>query len=441
MKKIPIAWAPNAGSTDVLSAFSLFFRPWKWFGNKDVLKLEKILGEYVGQEVVAFDSGRSALFALFESFGIGKDDEVLLQGFTCVALPNPILWSGATPIYVDIDLDNLNIDIEDFESKITEKSKAIIIQYTFGISPDMAKIKDICERHNLLLIEDCCHNLGQQINVNGKRYKAGTIGDAAIYSMGMEKIISATRGGFATVNKKVECGMRNAGGINSEEVIDLLRKEQPVLRKHRMRDVFRGIANPIVWKAKEKLGGIGNLIYKLAVKVKIQELGLTKLELVGKKSSWLPYSMPNSNAVLGLKQIGRIDEFNEHRRVIAEMYFEKLNDGNQFLTNADLGSKVEGVKCINKDVADKYADAVWLRFPMIVENADQVRVDAEKKGIYLGNWYTEVIHCKDVDLDAMKYRAGSCPKVEWLIDRSINLPTQRSIKEDDIQRILDTVLG
>ncbi|MBD3362926.1 aminotransferase class I/II-fold pyridoxal phosphate-dependent enzyme [Candidatus Dojkabacteria bacterium] len=436
MKKISISWAPNAQKDDIVLALSLLFRPWKWFGNKAVEHLEKKVGDFLDTKAYAFDSARSSLYAILKAFGIGKGDEVLLQAFTCVALPNPILWVGAKPIYVDIDLDNFNIDVDDLEKKITLKTKAVIVQYTFGIVPNLSRIKDICSKHNLILIEDNCHNFGQVFQVDGKRYKAGTFGDAAMISLGQEKIISATRGGFAVVHNK-------RARIPLED-------EYEYLKKPRIRDIIRGILNPCIWKVREKFGFIGDLIYKFLVKIRLHELGLTKEELTGKKANHLPYSMPNSNAILGLKQFGKLEKFIQHRKRVASNYFKVLSnyitvqqDNNMkvsILSNEDARKPVRGIKIVKRNEASRYAPPTWLRFPIVMEDAENVRRDAETKGIILGNWYTEVIHCQGVDMCALNYKEGSCPKAEWLVQRSINLPTHQGIGTDEIRKILEFIM-
>ncbi|MBP9758131.1 aminotransferase class I/II-fold pyridoxal phosphate-dependent enzyme [Candidatus Dojkabacteria bacterium] len=412
MKKTSIAWAPNAQKDDLLLAFKLLFQPWKWYGHKDVTKLENKFSEYIGQDSLSFDSGRSALYAILKSYNIKEGDEIALQAFTCVALPNPILWTGATPIYIDVDKKNFNLDIDDLEKKLTSNTKAVIVQYTFGICPNIERIIEICKMRNLLLIEDCCHNLGQEINIKGKPYKAGTIGDAAIFSFGMEKVISGTRGGMATTQ--------------NPEILKRLQKFQIRMRRPRLREVLRGIMNSINWKAKENFGIFGELFFKLMIKLKLQDFGLTKLELIGKKAAWLPYTLPNTNAVLILNQLHKIDKFNYHRKETVEKYYELIK-------NSEL-------KLPDLEYVRKFACPVWLRLPVIVDNPKQLVNKTEKQNIYLGNWYTSVIHCKDVDLNAMKYIKGSCPNAEWLSAHTINLPTHIGITETEVGKIVGQIL-
>ena len=81
--------------------------------------------------MVLFESGRVAQYFLLKALGIGQGDEVIIQAFTCVAVPNSIIWTGAKPIYVDID-ESLNMDPKKLEKLINKKTKAVIWQSTFG---------------------------------------------------------------------------------------------------------------------------------------------------------------------------------------------------------------------------------------------------------------------------------------------------------------------
>lgn len=418
-KPIQIAWAPNVEADDLWLAFRLLLSPWKWFGQTAVSQLNKQVSNFVGVEVSPFDSGRSALFEILNTLGIGKGDEILLQSFTCVALPNPILWTGARPVWVDVDLDNLNLSIEDLESKITDKSRAVVVQYTFGICPNILKIVELCKKYNLLLIEDCCHNFGQEIDLNGTKFKAGTIGDASIFSFGMEKVLSATRGGF--------------GWIRDEILNDRLREKSSILQKPRLREVVRGILNPIVWKVKERMGFVGGLLYKLAIKLKVHELGLTKAELIGQKADWLPYQMPNSNAILGLNQLSKFSKFANHRRWVANEYAKLFEKSNGRIQNGT----VVGYRVWETGELNEFAPSTHLRYPILIENAQEFRLRMEEDGVYLGNWYTEVIHCKDVDMNCMLYQYGSCPNAEWLVKRIVNLPTHIGIGQKEVKRIVE----
>src|SRR3990167_5441690 len=131
---IHISLSPNAENDDRRLAASLFFQPWFWQKGEALDKLKQKLADYLGvaQEPLLFNSGRSALLTLLKALEIRQEEEILIQAFTCNAVPNHILWWGAKPIYVDIDA-TYNMDPADLERKITPRSRAVIIQHTFGI--------------------------------------------------------------------------------------------------------------------------------------------------------------------------------------------------------------------------------------------------------------------------------------------------------------------
>src|ERR1700736_4776021 len=153
-----------------------------------------------------FYRGRVALYALLRAMNILPGDEILIPGFTCIAVPSPILGMRARPVYVDIDPRTYNIDPVELARKVTSRSKVIVAQNTFGIPCDMDPIMARAQRHGLSVIEDTCH-------VWGSRYKGkdlGSIGIAAFYSYDPGKPFIIGMGGAATVNsEQLRVKMRN----------------------------------------------------------------------------------------------------------------------------------------------------------------------------------------------------------------------------------------
>lgn len=128
--------------------------------------------------------------------GIGIGDEVIIPGYTCVVVANAVLYLGATPIYAEIDPLTYNITPKTIEPLITRRSKVIIAQNTFGLSPDLDAIMELATQHGLYVVEDCAHGLGGIY----KGRLAGTSTQAAFFSTQWSKPISTGLGGIAYVS-------------------------------------------------------------------------------------------------------------------------------------------------------------------------------------------------------------------------------------------------
>src|SRR3989344_7085675 len=199
LKTISISHSPNAQKDDILLALKLLFSPISWFNFRETEKLEREFASYFGKEykALAVNSARSAEYLILKSQNIGQGDEVIVQGFTCVAVPNSVLWNSAKPVYVDVD-NTFNIEATDLKRKITKKTKAVIVQHSFGIPANITKIKNAVANKKILIIEDCALSLGAKYN--GK--KVGSLGYISFFSFGRDKVISGVFGGMILCKDK-----------------------------------------------------------------------------------------------------------------------------------------------------------------------------------------------------------------------------------------------
>jgi dTDP-4-amino-4,6-dideoxygalactose transaminase len=144
-----------------------------------VSEFEKKIADYIGvSEAIGVASCTDALHLSLDSFDIGHGDEVITSPFTFFATVEAILYTGAQPVFVDIEPDTFNIDINQIEEKITEKTKAILPVHLYGHMADMEEILNMARRHGLKVIEDCAQSFGAELN--GK--KTGSFGDAGCFS-------------------------------------------------------------------------------------------------------------------------------------------------------------------------------------------------------------------------------------------------------------------
>ena len=144
----------------------------------------------------SFWKGRVALYAVFKAMGIGPGDEVILPGYTCVMDVNPIKYLGAKPVYVDIEPDTFNINVNLLEEKITQNTKAIIAQHTYGYPCNMDAIMNIAYKNDIPIVEDCCLALGSKY----KGQLVGTLGVVAYFSFQWNKPFTTGLGGIAVTH-------------------------------------------------------------------------------------------------------------------------------------------------------------------------------------------------------------------------------------------------
>jgi len=141
----------------------------------------------------ATSSGTTALQVALEALGIGRGDAVITTPFTFVASSNAILYAGARPVFVDVDARTANLDPTQVEDAVRrERAKAILCVHLYGLPCDLPALADIAARHHLLLVEDCAQAHGAA--VRGR--KAGTFGDAAIFSFYPTKNMTTGEGGM-----------------------------------------------------------------------------------------------------------------------------------------------------------------------------------------------------------------------------------------------------
>ena len=143
-------------------------------------------------QISLYWKGRVGFYALLKANGIGKGDEVIIPAFTCVVVPNAIIYLGAKPVYVDVNKDTFNTTLNHIKEKVTTKTKCIVIQNTFGLSSEIEEIVEFAKEKEIVTIEDCTHGFGG--SYNGK--PNGVFADASFFSTQWNKPFSTGIGGF-----------------------------------------------------------------------------------------------------------------------------------------------------------------------------------------------------------------------------------------------------
>ncbi|MCK6541066.1 DegT/DnrJ/EryC1/StrS family aminotransferase [bacterium] len=162
-----------------------------------VKKFEEDFAKRVDRKYgIAVANGSVALEVAVAVLGIGKGDEVILPTFTIISCAAAIVRAGATPVVVDSDPKTWNMSVENIESRITSRTKAIMVVHIYGIPVDMDPILVLAEKYNLMIIEDAAELIGQKY----KGKPCGSFGDISIFSFYPNKHITTGEGGMVLTN-------------------------------------------------------------------------------------------------------------------------------------------------------------------------------------------------------------------------------------------------
>ncbi|PIR52903.1 aminotransferase DegT [Candidatus Peregrinibacteria bacterium CG10_big_fil_rev_8_21_14_0_10_49_10] len=162
-----------------------------------ITRFEEAFASYIGMKhAITTTNGTTALHLALAGLGIGKGDEVIVPDFTIVSCMNAVLYTGATPVFVDVDPETFTLDPTLLEASITPKTRAIMPVHIYGHSVDVDPILQIAEAHNLFVVEDAAE-------VHGATYKGkkcGSFGTVSTFSFYGNKIVTTGEGGMVLTN-------------------------------------------------------------------------------------------------------------------------------------------------------------------------------------------------------------------------------------------------
>jgi dTDP-4-amino-4,6-dideoxygalactose transaminase len=332
----------------------------------------------------AFQAGRKALSACVIALELKPGDEVIVPAFTCVVVANAFRYQEVKPVFCDIELETYGPDIDSVRKHLNSKTKAIVIQHSFGlVCRDYDAIIDLAQKHDLRIIEDAAHSTGAVFCGS----KVGTRGDVGFYSSEHSKIFNTIVGGMAVTNdieiahRLNECGrswdLPNAALIETQ----LLNVELDYYR-------FKHLWSPILYPlAKKRNGG-----------THIQST--TEAEIRGEKPAEYFTRMPPPIAALGLNQLAKIDRYNAIRRSTAKRW--------------DAWCWERGYK---SPTVVHGSEPVYLRYPVRVD--ERMKLDTswakEQLGVELGVWFTANLH-PSLMLDGY-------PRADLAVRQCVNFPT------------------
>lgn len=343
----------------------------------NVAHFEEKIAEYVGAPyAVAVSNGTAALHMAMFGCGIEPGDEVIVTPMTFAASSNAILYMGAVPVFADIDEATMNIDMKSIQSKITDKTKAIVAVDFTGQPVDLEEIMALAKKHNLYVIEDGAHSLGSEY----KGKKVGTFADVTTFSFHPVKPITTGEGGIATTcNPEIYNRMK------------LFRSHGITREQEALVDTEQGS-----WYYEQQLLGYN-------------------------------YRLTDIQAALGTSQLHKIEQFISRRREIVARYNEAFKEIEGLIIPYEKEDRKSGshIYIIRFDLEQFTATR---REIFDALKAEKIGVNVHYIPVYYHPYYRE-----------LGYQRGICPVAEKVYEEMITLPLFPAMTDQDIADVIEAV--
>lgn len=355
-----------------------------------------------------------AFYSLMRHLKIGPGDEVIIPAFTCSVMINAIIKTGATPTFCDIDRETFGTDPESVKKVISEKTKMVIAQHTFGYPCEVDKIKLIAQQVQAFVLEDCALSLGTIY----KGASLGDLADAAIFSTDHAKPINTLIGGVLySKNKNLMRDLR----VKQSSLPNLsISKQKAIWRRLKLESKFNRSKSQRLIRI---LDLVAPLLYKLSKKERAFLDGDNNPKTV---TSTYPYParFPQFLAYIGIQQLKAWGHVKGERK-------KNLNKLLSVLLNFESSSMFPRTVIELKD------SIVPLRLAWINMNKG---IQYKKLSSFLAIeqiWFRKPIIGSNFELADFGYIPGSCPIAEEISRSIINLPILDN--QQQAQRLIDRI--
>ncbi|WP_229072814.1 DegT/DnrJ/EryC1/StrS family aminotransferase [Actinoplanes sp. DH11] len=329
-------------------------------------------------DVLHYYRGRVALHAILRGLGAGPGDEVVVQAYTCAAVIEPLLRLRARPVYADIDRGTFGLDPAGLAALLTPRTRAIVVQHTFGIPSPMAEILPIARAAGVPVIEDCAHMTPGTVTPAGSA--------ASFWSFEWGKPVVAGVGGTAVVH-------------------------DPALAAE-MRAAYSRYAAPP--PAREAMMAAEYLAYRVAA---------------GTGVLWRLRAMYRRLAGLGVVT----GSYSPDPMSSPEYGWRMSRTVRRRLPSRVAAGRVAAAR--RRRVTGRELPYVPHRIPVVTGDKDRVLRGAARAGVEAGDWFATPVHpLTGADLAAAGYVAGSCPNAEWAAAHVVTLPVRPGTRPADIER-------
>lgn len=356
---------------------------------ENVKEFEKEISEYLGiKHSISVGNGTDALVIALKALGIEEGDEVITTPFTFFATAESISFVGATPVFVDVDINTYNIDPAKIEERITEKTKAIMPVHIFGQPCDMDSINEIAKKHNLEVIEDACQAIGSEY----KGQKIGTLSDIACFSFFPTKNLGCAGDGGMIVTNDDELATicralkTHGSGVNGQKAYNIINNIEEDTAEDNATD--NTVYNPLKYYN-----------YLIGQNSRLDEI---------------------QAAILRVK-LRKLDDWNDSRREHARFYNEQLKD-------TELVTPFEA----------KNVKHIYHLYILQSENRTELINYLKEKGIATGIYYPIPLHLQKA-YKFLGYKEGDLPNAEYLSHRTFAIPMFAELTDEEKEYIVETL--
>lgn len=368
---------PLIGDAEIQEVVDTLKSGWLGTGPK-VHKFEEDFKNYIGcHHALALNSCTSGLFLALEVVGVKAGDEVITTPMTFAATANVIVHRGATPVFVDIEKDTMNIDPNLIEAKITSRTKAIIPVHMTGRPCKMEKIMDIARRHNLFVIEDAAH----AVEAWYRDKKIGNIGDITVFSFYVTKNVVTGEGGMITTN--------------NDDWAEKMRIKS-----------LHGISKD-AWK-------------------RYSADGFQPYEIIypGYK-----FNMMDIQAALGIHQLAHVEE----NLKIREKHWQRYNEAFAEMPEIITPLEEEGIRHA------RHLYTILISPEMLNIDRNQFIEALKRENIGTGIHFV-ALHLHKYYRDTFGFKRGDFPNAEFISDRTLSLPLSAKLTEQDVDDVINAVI-
>lgn len=353
--------------------------------------------------------GRHAMMLVMAQQPAG---EVLNQPLTCLTAVAPAISAGHRPTYADIGVDTLALDPDRAAEAVTERTRVVVGQHTFGAAAPLEALRALVP-DGALLLEDSAHCLGEI----ARGADAEPVADVSVHSFGLEKMLPTRAGAAVWVNPAA------AGRPWHARVVEALRGLDGSGRRQRVADVI----SPQVRRVGRKLGVAGDRAVALAARTGLVEQVIMDSEREGRVAGQ-PHLLSGAALTAVARELPGLEPSRRHRRRIAAIYREGLHE-------------VDG---ISRPVELDQADRTLVRYPILLSSAAQAEAGfraLQAAGLVPGRWYRPLLFPGPSDPGPFAYDPGTCPVAEDVGSRILNLPTAPYVSEEMAGRAIAVLLA